>query len=97
MKRMNDIFAFTLYTKSVLRVNGCIFDTNGQLIGKIISKYPAFKDSYDEFEYNGDYSYDIESSKDTYKKLENNEITLFGIDDYKVSSCNTYYVHKEGK
>lgn len=93
----NDIFVFTLHSKSKLGVQSCIFDETGNPIGRVLHKYPAFKDSYDEFEYNGDYSYDIESSKDTYKKLENNEITLFGIDDYKVSSCNTYYVHKEGK
>ena len=95
MKIMNDIFAFTLYTKSVFRVNCCIFDTNGKLIGKILSKYPNFRDSYDEFEYKDKYSYNIESSKGIYEKLLNNEIRIYGINDYKLSSCNTHYVHKE--
>lgn len=49
MKIMNDLFAFTLYTKSVLRVNCCIFDTNGWLNRKNVNMQYKFEDSCNEF------------------------------------------------
>ena len=60
----NEIFAFTLRTKQRLDAAGCVFDFTGDMIGRILSQHPKFKDDWDEASYDGDYSYDIESTKD---------------------------------
>ena len=86
----NKIFTFSLRTKSILNA-GAVFSTNGEEVGRILSKHPNFKDDWDEMEYDGFYSYDIESSEETCKKVKNGEIILLA-DEYSISDCNTHWV-----
>ena len=85
----NTIHAFTLCTKKKMNVHDQIFDDNGNPIGRVLSKYPKLKDEYD-----GNYSYDIESSKQTFDDLESGTIKLYGIDEYSVQNCTTSWTHK---
>ncbi len=91
---MNNMFTFTLNTKIKLVRGICLFDQLGNTIGRVLSKSPIFKDDYDEFEYSGNYCYQIESTKETFEKLECGEIQL-NLKEYSVSSSNTYWVSKE--
>jgi hypothetical protein len=87
----NDIFAFTLTTKCNLKL-GVVFGNQGELVGRILKMYPKFNDAYEEFEYSGNYTYDIESTADTFEKIKRKEIVL-DIEEYTVSKCTTWY-HK---
>jgi hypothetical protein len=88
----NELFAFTLCTKQRFDIHAHVFDKTGGSVGRILHKYPTFKDRYEEFEYEGSYSYDVESLKETYEKIECNEIVL-NIEDYSVHRCSTYYTN----
>ncbi len=89
------MFAFTLTTKSVFQENSTLFSSDGNVIGRIIHKSPKFKGEYDEHEYEGTYSYHIESDESKYKNLLDRKIVVSNADNYAVSSCNTYYVRKD--
>jgi hypothetical protein len=83
----DDIFAFTLYTESNL--NGTtLFSDAGEPIGRILHKSNPGKVATS-------FSYDIESTKETFEKLENGSIKLYGIGTYSVSNCHTWYTRSE--
>lgn len=86
---MNDMFAFTLNTKSELGQENVLFDQSGNVIGKVLSKSSTFKDDYKEFEYSGNYHYEIESTKEIFEKLERGEIRL-NLKEYSVSLSNIH-------
>lgn len=77
------LFAFTLTTKKDLDVHDTLCDTEGGIIGRILRKSPPYR---------GDcFTYDVESTKEIYEKLERGEIKIYGIEKYDVSSCSTAY------
>jgi hypothetical protein len=86
----SNIFYFTICTKDNLKNAGCIFKINGDPIGRILSMSPKFNDTDEEFEFDGMYSYDIESTSETFEKIKNKEI-LLSIKEYTVHKCNTHY------
>lgn len=83
----SNIFAFTLHTETELDDNSVVFSTDGNIVGKILHKRLPYKSNL--------YSYDVESTKDTFEKLKNGEVRLYGIENYSMDNCSTWYTHKE--
>lgn len=88
------MFVFTLNTKAKLGQENVLIDRSGNVVGRVLSKSPTFKDDYKEFEYSGNYHYEIESIKETFKKLERREIRL-NLKEYSVSLSNVHWVRGE--
>lgn len=86
----NSKFAFTLRTKTNI-TSGSVFGTKGEFVGSVLSKSPKFKDEWNEIEYDGFYTYDVDSSKSDYEKIVSGEIEL-SLDDYSVDSCTTNWI-----
>lgn len=91
----NSIFAFTLHTKSNIK-SGVVCDANGNVAGRIISKYPKFKDEWEEMMYDGLYTYDVETLRLNSEKIRNREIIL-SLDDYSVDDCSTSWIRGNSK
>lgn len=89
----NNIFVFTLHTSHKFEVFDSIFTADGSPVGRILKKYPTFKDRYEEFEYDGSYDYDVESSEENYLDLCNGKIKL-DIEKYSINTTSTYYTHE---
>ena len=79
----NWIFAFTLTTEKDFDVHDTLCDTEGGIIGRILRKSPSYRGDY--------FTYDVESTKEIYEKLERGEIKIYGIEKYDVSCCSTAY------
>lgn len=90
------IFAFSLSTPQSLQKGNYVFSTDGDLIGRILSKFPTFQDDYDEIEYKDNYHYDLETTEDKFTKIESKEIIL-DIKEYSVHRSNTSWTLKEYK
>jgi len=90
----NHVFTFTLSTTEKFNVYDSVFTEDGNPIGHVLSKYPVFKDEYDEFEYDGQYSYVIGSIREIYDNLCNGKVKL-NLGKYHVNNSSTYYIHKE--
>lgn len=88
------MFVFSLYTKANLNQVNVLFDQSGDFIGRVLSKSPTFKDDYEEFEYSGNYHYEIDSTKEIFEKLECGESRL-NLKEYSVSLSNTHWVRGE--
>lgn len=93
-KGIDEMFVFSLYTKANLNQVNSLFDQSGNYIGRVLSKSPTFKDDYEEFEYNGNYHYEIDSTKEIFKNLECGEIQL-NLKEYSVSLSNIHWVRGE--
>lgn len=87
------MFVFTLNTKAKLGQENVLIDQSGNVVGRVLSKSPAFKDDYKKFEYSGNY-YEIESIKETFEKLERGEIRL-NLKEYSVSLSNIHWARGE--
>ena len=83
------MFVFSLYSKSNLNQGNAPFNQTGDFIGRVLSKSPTFKDDYEEFEYCGNYHYEIESTKEIFEKLECGEIRL-NLKEYSVNLSNIH-------
>lgn len=81
-----DILAFTLYTETDWS-DGIIFGADGDTLGRVLHKTTPCCD-------NTMYSYDIESTKETFEKLQNGKIRLYGIEKYSIGHCSTWYTHQ---
>lgn len=76
------IFTFALHTDEDV-VDGSIFDTNGEVLGRVVHKFVS--------KLNGSITYDIETTKETFEKIESGEIKLWNIEKYYVTSSHTAY------
>ena len=83
----NDIFAFTLYTETELEETDAIFDTTGELVGRILRKHNLYNGNH--------FSYDIESTKEDYENIKSGKIKLYNIINYSIHTCSTWYTRKE--
>lgn len=92
---MSSLYVFTISTTKRFEIHDSVYDNVGNPIGRIFKKSPTFKDDYDEFDYNGEYTYDVESTRDTFNKLENHEISLFDTDEYSVYPSNTFWTKED--
>ena len=88
------MFVFTINTKAKLGQENVLIDQSGNVVGRVLSKSPTFKDDYKEFEYSGNYYYEIESTRETFEKIEREEIRL-NLKEYSVSLSNTHWVRGE--
>ena len=78
----NYFFTFALHTdKDVF--NGSIFDMSGEVIGRIVHKFVSKTSS--------GVTYDVESTKETFEKIESGEIKIWGAEKYYVSNSSTAY------
>jgi len=86
----NDIFAFTLTTKQDCFEKGdCVFSTDGDTIGRVLRRMKVAVNPENVY-----YSYDVESTKDTYNLIESGEKQLYQVPEYHVRPCSTWYTHK---
>lgn len=76
------IFTFALHTDEDV-VDGSIFDTNGEVIGRVVHKFVS--------KMSNSVTYDIETDEETFEKIESGEIKLWGIEKYFVTSSNVSY------
>lgn len=76
------IFTFSLHTEKDV-VDGSIFDTNGEVLGRVIHKFIS--------QTGNGVTYDIETTKETFDKIDNGEIKLWGIEKYYVTTSHTAY------
>ena len=86
----NNKFVFTLHTKTNI-TSGGVFGANGEFVGRVLSKHPKFKDEWDEMQYDGFYTYDVDSSKSDFEKIVSAEIAL-NLDAYSVDNCTTNWI-----
>jgi len=56
-------------------------------LGKVLQKRTPYRDDTM-------YSYDIESTKEYFGKLQNGEVRLYGIEKYQVSHSSIWYTYK---
>lgn len=86
----NDIFAFTLTTKQDCFEKGdCVFSADGDTVGRVLRRLKVAVDPENVF-----YSYDIESTPDTYQIIESGKKQLYHVSEYNVSPCSTWYTRK---
>lgn len=78
----NYIFTFALHTDKDV-VDGSIFGVNGEVLGRVVHKFVS--------QMSGGVTYDIETTKETFDKIESGEIKLWGIEKYYVTNSNTAY------
>jgi hypothetical protein len=85
-----EIFAFTLTTKQDCFEKGdCVFASDGDTIGRVLRRLKVEVDPENVF-----YSYDIESTKNTYQLIESGEKQLYRVSECHVSPCSTWYTRK---
>ena len=83
----NEIFAFTLMTKQDCFEKGdCVFSADGDTVGRVLRRLKVAVDPENVF-----YSYDVESTRDTYQIIESGKKQLYRVSEYKVSPCSTWY------
>ena len=88
---MRTIFAFTLTTRAKYYEEGdMVFDSSGSDIGRVLRCHRVANDGANSF-----YSYDIESTVDTFKKLQANEIELYEVTEYNVHPCHMAYTSSQ--
>ena len=86
----NEIFAFTLTTKQDCFEKGdCVFSADGDTVGRVLRRLKVAVDPENVF-----YSYDVESTRDTYQIIESGKKQLYRVSEYKVSPCSTLYTRK---
>lgn len=86
----NDIFVFTLTAKQDCFEKGdCVFSADGDTVGRVLHRLRVAVDPEDIF-----YSYDIESTQDTYQSIESGKKPLYRVSEYSVSPCSTWYTRK---
>jgi len=81
----DSIFAFTLHTEKEFDKGDSLFDTSGEVIGRILSKLKLSNST--------GFSYDVESTKKTYEDVESGAIRIWSLDKYSVHKASTYYTH----
>lgn len=85
---MEQIFAFTLDTKEAFYHTGsCVAASDGTIIGRVLRCRKKEIDEDNIF-----YSYDIESSEETFMKLKSKEIGIFRVNEYSVYRCSVAYM-----
>lgn len=85
-----DIYAFTLTTKQdCFTKDDCVFASDGDVIGRVLHRLKVDIDSNDAY-----YSYDVESTEETYQMLKNGQKQLYHVQDYHVSPCSVWYTRK---
>lgn len=83
---MAEMFLFTIHTETILH-EGSLFSDKGDVVGRIIKMKKPHQGN--------EYSYDVESTKEIYRKIEAGEMQIYGADPYWVTSCSTWYTRKE--
>ncbi|MBO5097917.1 MAG: hypothetical protein J6B96_06355 [Agathobacter sp.] len=86
---MKNIFAFTLDTEIKFYDKGdVLFSDKGDTIGKILNchKNEVMDDKVH-------YIYDVEATEEIYEMLKNEEIRIWKLDNYTVSTCSTWYYY----
>lgn len=87
---MNQIFAFSIDTETKFYDKGdIVFSDQGEIIGRVL-KCSQIEIPEDKIHY----SYDVESTKDTYEKLKNGEMKIWKLEKYSVFSCSMCYYHE---
>ena len=85
---MKQIFTFKLDTKEEhYHTGSCVAASDGTIIGRVLH---CSKNEIDED--NIFYSYDIESTEETFRKLKSKEIEIFRVNEFSVYPCSVTYM-----
>ena len=83
---MKTLFVITITIKKKYNLDAGFFTDKGHPIGRILDIREIRIDSQETL-----YSYDVETTEETYKALKDGTSKLYRIEDYSVDTCSTAY------
>lgn len=84
---MDKMFVFTMHIETKFYDKGdIIFSDKGETLGRVLRcskiEIPSEKILY---------TYDVESTKEDFQRLENGEIDIWKVKEFSVFPCSTFY------